>query len=537
MALRAFAPWYGFRFNRAGMQAQNPTFNPFRFTGGNYPSAVGSAPGFGFGGPNPLQDGLRMRIQEMVRSLTVAHQQLMQGYRGIAGRGMADPARYAGDTSRTAVGQPVDVPAPAPANKPPAAPTPAVAEAPVGKNQAPAPAPANEPPAAPTPAVAEAPAGKNQAPAPAPAPSPPAPPTPAVAEAPAGKNQAPAPSPPAPPTPVTPGPQPQTPLAGQASASDAAWLQKVGGNNLTEVELGKLAVERGSTDSARAFGLHMVQDHGKALQDTKKLAGTEGVTLPGKMNPDQQAQYAKLAGLSGQAFDSAYADEMISAHHKSVASYNSELQNSTDPDFRAFATAKLAKAADHLSDAYAMKGTPAADGSMPPLSDAERAWLQKVGGNNLTEVELGALAIERGNSPEVVAFGQHMVADHGKGLQDTRVLAEKYGVALPDEMNPEQQAQYDKLAALNGAEFDKAYSAAMEAAHYKSVDSYNNQAQSATNPDVQQFALKKLPKSIEHLGDAIQLNTPAAAPATPNQQAGAAVVQQTSSVSEPAERH
>ena len=36
--------------------------------------------------------------------------------------------------------------------------------------------------------------------------------------------------------------------------------------NMAEVELGKLAVERGTNDAVKQFGQRMVDDHGKASE-------------------------------------------------------------------------------------------------------------------------------------------------------------------------------------------------------------------------------------------------------------------------------
>jgi putative membrane protein len=159
------------------------------------------------------------------------------------------------------------------------------------------------------------------------------------------------------------------------SDADKAWLQKVGGNNYAEVQLGQLALDKGTSDAVKAFGEHMVTDHGKGFADTQKLAASYGVEVPNQLNSEQQAQYDQLSSLSGQSFDNAYTDAMTQAHFKSIASYATEAATTTDPALKDFATQKLAKAEDHLADIQGVAqgkvpedATPAAPAQPQPQS-------------------------------------------------------------------------------------------------------------------------------------------------------------------------
>lgn len=56
------------------------------------------------------------------------------------------------------------------------------------------------------------------------------------------------------------------------------------------------------------------------------------------------------------------------------------------------------------------------------------AWLKEAMSGNAAEVAAGAMAMERGASPEIGQFGQRMVTDHTKELDELADLARKYGV-------------------------------------------------------------------------------------------------------------
>jgi len=49
---------------------------------------------------------------------------------------------------------------------------------------------------------------------------------------------------------------------------------------LTEVALGKLAVEKGSSDAVKQFGQKMIDDHNKANDEPTQIAAAGGVKIP-----------------------------------------------------------------------------------------------------------------------------------------------------------------------------------------------------------------------------------------------------------------
>jgi len=140
----------------------------------------------------------------------------------------------------------------------------------------------------------------------------------------------------------------------------------------------------------------------------------------------------------------------------------------------------------------------AAEHHKPALTDATFATKAAAGG--LTEVELGQLAQQNGGSPDVKDFGAKMVTDHGKANDSLKAVAAKDSLTIPDKPNAEQQALIDKLSKETGAAFDKAYIHAMVKAHIGDKALFNEEIDSAKNPDLKQFATDTLPVIKEHLG-------------------------------------
>lgn len=89
---------------------------------------------------------------------------------------------------------------------------------------------------------------------------------------------------------------------------------------------------------------------------------------------------------------------------------------------------------------------------------------------NMAEVELGRLATERSTNAEVKKFAQMMIDDHTKALTKLKTLASQHNIPVPTELDEKHRDLRDKLAKLQGAEFDREYMSAMVDGHEDFVD-------------------------------------------------------------------
>ncbi len=141
------------------------------------------------------------------------------------------------------------------------------------------------------------------------------------------------------------------------------------------------------------------------------------------------------------------------------------------------------------------------------VSSADKEFMNKAAQGGMAEVKLGELAASKAQSPEVKAFGQRMVVDHGKANTDLKTLAAEKSVTLPNDVNSEQKEMYDKLSKLSGAEFDKEYVKGMVEDHEKDVAEFKKQSTGAENSDVKAFAAKTLPTLESHLDQIKTINS------------------------------
>jgi putative membrane protein len=140
-----------------------------------------------------------------------------------------------------------------------------------------------------------------------------------------------------------------------ASTADRSFVAKAASGGMAEVKLGKLAEEKGSSQSAKDFGKGMVEDHSKTGDQLKEVAKEENIDLPSDLNTTDQAQYDRLSKLSGAAFDRAYAKAMVDDHTKDVSEFQHEGKTGKDDAIKEFASKTTPTLEDHLKQAREMQ--------------------------------------------------------------------------------------------------------------------------------------------------------------------------------------
>lgn len=139
--------------------------------------------------------------------------------------------------------------------------------------------------------------------------------------------------------------------SGKVSASDASFMKKAAEGNKAEVELGKMAKQKASSDAVKSFGERMMTDHKQASEQLETVAGKLGVSLPNKVNAKDQATKDRLEKLSGKQFDEAYMRDMVMDHTKDVAEFKRAASSASNPDVKNFAQQTLPTLQDHLKQA------------------------------------------------------------------------------------------------------------------------------------------------------------------------------------------
>jgi len=130
---------------------------------------------------------------------------------------------------------------------------------------------------------------------------------------------------------------------------------KIAKGGMAEVELGKLAQQRAASEQVKQFGSRMVEDHGKANDQLKRLAEAKGVTLPTGLDASETRLMHRLQNLSGAEFDRVYMKEMLSDHKKDVSEFKSKANGARDADVKSFAETTLPTLQQHLDLAQSVE--------------------------------------------------------------------------------------------------------------------------------------------------------------------------------------
>lgn len=135
---------------------------------------------------------------------------------------------------------------------------------------------------------------------------------------------------------------------GAGVTADHKFAMGAAMGGMMEVELGRLAAEKGASDEVWQFGRRMVDDHTKANEELMQLASSKGMTLPTAHDPKHASEMQKLSALTGEKFDREYVKMMVKDHRKDVGEFQKEASRGADPDLKAFASRTLPTIQEHM---------------------------------------------------------------------------------------------------------------------------------------------------------------------------------------------
>lgn len=141
------------------------------------------------------------------------------------------------------------------------------------------------------------------------------------------------------------------PSASRTASGDHTFAMKAGQANLAEIELGKLALQKSTTDDVKKFAQMMVDDHGKALDELKRIAEKKNITLPTELDAKHKTLSDRLSKLSGAEFDREYMQAMVDGHKEVASELRKESQSGSDPELKEWAAKTLPTVEAHLKQA------------------------------------------------------------------------------------------------------------------------------------------------------------------------------------------
>jgi len=140
-----------------------------------------------------------------------------------------------------------------------------------------------------------------------------------------------------------------------AKEDDSQYLVDAAETDLKEIEIGKLAQQKGVDADVKSYGKMLVDDHTKSLNEVKALAEKKQITLPAAVTEDGQDDYNKLNEKTGLDFDKKFAEMMVDGHEKNIDKSQKASEKANDEEIRMWAAAKLATLTKHRDHAKTLK--------------------------------------------------------------------------------------------------------------------------------------------------------------------------------------
>lgn len=148
----------------------------------------------------------------------------------------------------------------------------------------------------------------------------------------------------------------------------------------------------------------------------------------------------------------------------------------------------------------AAAGTSAAGAQAGKLDRSDRNALIEMAQANMAEIATGKLALAKASNPEIKAYAQRMVDEHGKTLAEVQALAQAKGVELPKELNVKFKAKGAMLEALTGDIFDRTYmKQSGRRDHRVTHEQLRDNMDKIKDPDIKALAMKMRPIVEQHL--------------------------------------
>jgi putative membrane protein len=129
---------------------------------------------------------------------------------------------------------------------------------------------------------------------------------------------------------------------------------------------------------------------------------------------------------------------------------------------------------------------------------ADQAFVASMFESDASEEHLGQLAQQKSQSPDVKQLGQKMVENRTKLDEQLKPIAQKLDVREPTKPSKKEKELMAKLEALSGPQFDEEYIKAVAKDNRQDVKDFQTEAESASDPNLQQAAKQDGPVLAEH---------------------------------------
>jgi putative membrane protein len=137
------------------------------------------------------------------------------------------------------------------------------------------------------------------------------------------------------------------------AADDAAFIQEAIQGSMAEVQMGELAQKNGASEEVRSLGEQLVTDHSASMKEASELAAQVRATVPNEPTAEAQQHFEQMQQMSGEEFDAAFAEHMVTNHEKEIQKFEDQSQSGSG-EVAEFARVTLPTLQEHLETAQSI---------------------------------------------------------------------------------------------------------------------------------------------------------------------------------------
>lgn len=132
------------------------------------------------------------------------------------------------------------------------------------------------------------------------------------------------------------------------SKKDLSFARTASEGNQMEVDLGKLGVEKATNPQVKEFAQKLIDDHTKVQNNLTKVVPEKDLSMSKKEEGKEQKISSHLSKLSGDQFDKAFVEHMLTDHKKDIAEFQKFIKSGKNQGLKDFAQQTLSGLEEHL---------------------------------------------------------------------------------------------------------------------------------------------------------------------------------------------
>ncbi|RAW01765.1 DUF4142 domain-containing protein [Pseudochryseolinea flava] len=131
---------------------------------------------------------------------------------------------------------------------------------------------------------------------------------------------------------------------------DADFIAEAVASNIAEIELAQLGVQRSDNADIKEIGKTLENEHNKLLKNLQDLAAKKTISIPAAGEDNDRKKIENLNKEDDiKDFNKEWCKELVDRHESTIEKFEKRLQDTADPDIKAFINESLPELRSHLA--------------------------------------------------------------------------------------------------------------------------------------------------------------------------------------------